>query len=418
MSSSMLSLLSCVSLRNGNKILYIDGTITCYTWWQYLVWVVTVAWIVLFGFFVGLSTNMLSKGKISRPEFFFGLAFPLLFSAYYATKSIVNLKRQNSHKANLEDKLCDANVVTESVDESTKHSPHNSDPDQLESGKRSCDTDETILSGLSDHKLACLHCDTDQQSLCSHHNDTLLNIAGSSGQKRTKSYSWIDRPEIDASNLHQSLLAADIMGDRVDDKESEVEAEDMNGLSRDIKGDHMSHLTRDNEEILLVLEGPFRKPKSMTSHAYWEAVLILERLLLILLKVIILNPVPRLYLMLLVTISILILHVIVFPFNSLTLNVIQTVSISSLCLLCSMNLFHAYAYTNGMPLDGIFLSSSSLFSVIKTVLLYLLPGCLSVILTLGLICRVLQIIWKFLCFLRKCFCRFCSVTMFRQHHNL
>ena len=57
-----------------------------------------------------------------------------------------------------------------------------------------------------------------------------------------------------------------------------------------------------DKELLLILEGPFRKQAPSKSYLYWDAVLIFERLVLILLHAVFVSPVVRIYLMVISTV--------------------------------------------------------------------------------------------------------------------
>ena len=71
------SLLSCVQLGHHGKVLFIDGSIQCYRWWQMIVICVVCCWIVPFPVTIYMSSQLLHKNMLSAKHFFLSLIFPL-----------------------------------------------------------------------------------------------------------------------------------------------------------------------------------------------------------------------------------------------------------------------------------------------------------------------------------------------------
>ena len=173
--------------------------------------------------------------------------------------------------------------------------------------------------------------------------------------------------------------------------------------------DDRENSSSQKSELLKTLEGPYRKGTSFTNYLYWDAVLIFQRLVLIVLCVTILNPIVRLYLILISVICFLIIHILTFPFNSLGLNLTQACSLAFLCICSMLNMFHAYVYVNGTELHGWFSFLSSFFSTTETVILLFFPGTLLFLVLLSLIFRILYVSW----WLLKLFCKCIVRCMFR-----
>ena len=75
--SSLFSLLLCVPLHPEKKVLFIDGSIKCYQWWQYVTVMVVICWVVPFPFALYTSTWLLHRKKISIRMFVLALTLPL-----------------------------------------------------------------------------------------------------------------------------------------------------------------------------------------------------------------------------------------------------------------------------------------------------------------------------------------------------
>ena len=106
------------------------------------------------------------------------------------------------------------------------------------------------------------------------------------------------------------------------------------------------------EEILNVIEGPFRKHHGTNTDSNyrlpWESVFIGKRLVLIFIKTFVIDVVSRLYLMLFFNFLFLIHHIYVQPFSSNFLNTTETISIAMLIIICALNILPASIYMNPM----------------------------------------------------------------------
>ena len=82
--SGLFSLLSCIKLKISEKVLFIDGSVQCYQWWQYVVIVITIIWVVCLPIAIYASSWLLQKGKMKSKMFLFFLTFPLASILYWA----------------------------------------------------------------------------------------------------------------------------------------------------------------------------------------------------------------------------------------------------------------------------------------------------------------------------------------------
>ena len=72
------SLLGCVPIKGMGDHLYIDASIKCYMPWQYVVFFILFAWVIPFCFVPAFLPKMLNDGRITLPQFFLAVVFPLL----------------------------------------------------------------------------------------------------------------------------------------------------------------------------------------------------------------------------------------------------------------------------------------------------------------------------------------------------
>ncbi|XP_057302307.1 uncharacterized protein LOC130636566 [Hydractinia symbiolongicarpus] len=77
-----LNMINCQKI-NGKAVLYINGNITCFTWWQKLSISFLVLWIIPFPFTLWLAVQMLKKHRLSIKEFFLCVFIPLATLPYY-----------------------------------------------------------------------------------------------------------------------------------------------------------------------------------------------------------------------------------------------------------------------------------------------------------------------------------------------
>ena len=149
--------------------------------------------------------------------------------------------------------------------------------------------------------------------------------------------------------------------------------------------------------IFATLNGPFRSRSNATSKSFkWESVLIGRRLILIFLCTFIINAVVRIMTMLVATCTFLVHHVWVMPFKSKFLNVLEIFFLSSLCILCMLNIFPAYQYTYPMKIPEGFQTLSKTFSIIDVIISLAVPAIFVVITGLFLTVKILVLLWKIL----------------------
>ena len=81
--TTCFSLLSCVVLGPFGKVLFVDGSIPCYRWWQLIVIFIVICWAFPFPIAIYTSSQLLHKGKLTTVSFFLSLLLPLPALCYW-----------------------------------------------------------------------------------------------------------------------------------------------------------------------------------------------------------------------------------------------------------------------------------------------------------------------------------------------
>lgn len=82
LASTSFTLLNCVPVGD-ERVLFVEGTVTCYQMWQYGVIAYTATCIVPFCLTLHIGPGLLKDGLISLPQFFIGCMVPLPFFLYW-----------------------------------------------------------------------------------------------------------------------------------------------------------------------------------------------------------------------------------------------------------------------------------------------------------------------------------------------
>ena len=89
LTSNIFALLTCVSLSNGEKVVFIQGNVNCYQTWQYLALSFVLFWSLPLAFSLYKASKRLEKKTLSVKGFFFALVCPLPFTVYSVVKEIL-----------------------------------------------------------------------------------------------------------------------------------------------------------------------------------------------------------------------------------------------------------------------------------------------------------------------------------------
>ena len=80
---SCFTLLNCITLGKIGEVLYIDGTIKCYQWWQYIVFAIICVWIASYPITIYTSSWLLHRNKLGKKSFLVSLLLPLPTVLYW-----------------------------------------------------------------------------------------------------------------------------------------------------------------------------------------------------------------------------------------------------------------------------------------------------------------------------------------------
>ena len=81
--SNLFSIITCVSLPPGKKILFVDGNISCYRLWQHMLIAFIVIWVFPLGISLITATKLLKRRSISVKKFFLSLIIPLSMNVFF-----------------------------------------------------------------------------------------------------------------------------------------------------------------------------------------------------------------------------------------------------------------------------------------------------------------------------------------------
>ena len=92
-------LIKCVDV-NGKSYLYVQGTVQCYAYWQYLFIIVATAWVLPFCIIVFILPHCITKGRIRRSGLFVACVLPLSYIIYIIVGMVTSIvHRTNGRKS-------------------------------------------------------------------------------------------------------------------------------------------------------------------------------------------------------------------------------------------------------------------------------------------------------------------------------
>ena len=102
LAATAFTLLNCVPIGN-DSVLFIDGSLVCYQYWQYGVMAYAFCCIVPFCMVLTLGPGLLKEGLVSLPTFFCACIFPLPFVIYWVILRLVRRNKPIKELDNLSD---------------------------------------------------------------------------------------------------------------------------------------------------------------------------------------------------------------------------------------------------------------------------------------------------------------------------
>ena len=167
---------------------------------------------------------------------------------------------------------------------------------------------------------------------------------------------------------------------------------------------HVDSATRkmSKRSVEMTLFGCFKTPsEGSTLSLGWESVMIGRRLILILFKTFVSDPMPRLLIMSFLCVLFLLHHAISQPFRDITANNLETISLLSLVLLGMANMFFASFVSLAVPLTDHFQFWWRFWQVVETVILCAVPAIFGIFVIAAALSLVIR-------FLVACFGWCCS----------
>ena len=163
--------------------------------------------------------------------------------------------------------------------------------------------------------------------------------------------------------------------------------------------------------VEMVLYASFKRPDDGNILSLsWESVMIGRRLILIMLKAFVSDPLLRRLIMTLFGVLFLLHHALTQPFRDAFANTVETISLLFIVVLGLLNVFFASFLSLAVPFDGHFSTWWNVCQGIEVVILCLVPGVLGLLIVtvvLSQLCRITVVVCRFLSNL-FCICfRFC-----------
>ena len=163
-----------------------------------------------------------------------------------------------------------------------------------------------------------------------------------------------------------------------------------------------------------VLYEPFKRPEDGSKLSLsWESVMIGRRLILIILRTFVLDPVSRLLTMTFFCVLFLLHHVLTHPFRDRMANTLETISLLSLVLLGTVNVFFASFLSLAVPLSDHFQSWWSFCEQVEIVILGTVPVVFCLFLFALFISQVFRVVLFVCAFLRHLF----STCMMQRNYD-
>ena len=99
LAASAFSLVSCVPFER-TSVLFIDGNLECYTYWQIIIIIYISISILPFCLYITFATNYLKNGKLSLPTYFIGCFMPLPVLLILCLKNKCHTQNVSNGKGN------------------------------------------------------------------------------------------------------------------------------------------------------------------------------------------------------------------------------------------------------------------------------------------------------------------------------
>ncbi len=92
LSVTLFNLVCCLTV--GEKtVLFMDGNVECYTWWQWVSLYVIMSFIVPFSIYLAIAPKYMKNGQLSVANFFLGFSSPFVFGVVYWIRKCLPRRR-------------------------------------------------------------------------------------------------------------------------------------------------------------------------------------------------------------------------------------------------------------------------------------------------------------------------------------
>ena len=343
------ALLNCAPI-NQVQVLYIDGTIICYTTWQYIVAAFAALFIFPLPLGLGLATRQLKQRNLTIWKFIFYLFLPIfcVLSTFFRICAgipsfVTRRKKENKAERGVIDWLPEENQ-------------------QLLESVSSVQESQMAFRRSGECQAMAQPCSEGPRTLChSQHSSRSSQVI-----------SHEDPDELtecqEESYLQDSLLQ----------QSSATSGQDY------VSKDHNSLL----EAVLTVVDSPF-SGKHEQHKVNWESVLIARRLALILIFTFIPHPTLRNILILIICVIMVLHSACANPYASNLVNKCEIISLFILTILCLINSLIAFSHETNSHLQGYLRHFPEVFSWTETLLLDILPGAILFMITTVIMIRLL-----------------------------
>ena len=320
-----LSLLHCVPVGD-EQVLFLDGNIRCYQTFQYYILIYVVSSVLPFCLVPVLGSYLLKMDRISVRQFCVACMFPLPFCCFWL---YLLLKDHRMRKRNSNDTE-ESERATRGTEEDDGQMDEGQDSIQYEGqdqsqvhGRNQCDGQCQALCEETSCQRTCSMSDSEETN---DHGQEVTQII----QKRSK--------EGGQRCCCQATLH-ECGGEPADEETNLSSTSEETNLSS-TSGENTTSECK--SAILRVLLGPFRTHKAFLcfpdSVLPWEGYLIFRRLALILVLTFVQDTRLKMMLTLTLCVAILASHTYIKPFTRPCDNAIESLSLSTLTVLCGFTL--------------------------------------------------------------------------------
>ena len=104
---SCFTLLHCVEIGSFGKVLYIDGTIKCFRWWQYIVIAIICIWVALYPVAIYASSWLIHRNQPTKDKYLLSILLPLPTILY---SIFIKICHRKDNVYSVDDTLLDPNT--------------------------------------------------------------------------------------------------------------------------------------------------------------------------------------------------------------------------------------------------------------------------------------------------------------------